>query len=213
MRFQSVYQGLSYLLGPELTFFSLKHREQSQVLLSFFGCLLYHTTKNYQIIQKGNQRGVSSLFPYTSLFSKMLATQILVILNPNSNFCLLNAMRSSKLCLYFSSQQLLFFTGFSAFCPVLLKNCHMSQGQKQQSDCWDHLSELQNFGPSSCELRGSSLLASNNFFPQILLRFSSYQLTQKYIAAAAKSLQSCLTLCDPIDGSPPGSAVPGILQA
>ena len=31
--------------------------------------------------------------------------------------------------------------------------------------------------------------------------------------AAAKSLQSCLTLCDPIDGSPPGSAVPGILQA
>ena len=31
--------------------------------------------------------------------------------------------------------------------------------------------------------------------------------------AAAKSLQSCLTLCDPIDGSPPGSPVPGILQA
>ena len=29
----------------------------------------------------------------------------------------------------------------------------------------------------------------------------------------AKSLQSCPTLCDPIDGSPPGSAVPGILQA
>ena len=32
-------------------------------------------------------------------------------------------------------------------------------------------------------------------------------------AAAAKSLQSCLTLCDPIDSSPPGSSVPGILQA
>ena len=32
-------------------------------------------------------------------------------------------------------------------------------------------------------------------------------------AAAAKSLQSCLTLCDPIDGSPPGCLVPGILQA
>ena len=31
--------------------------------------------------------------------------------------------------------------------------------------------------------------------------------------AAAKSLQSCPTLCDPIDGSPPGSTVPGILQA
>ena len=32
-------------------------------------------------------------------------------------------------------------------------------------------------------------------------------------AAAAKLLQSCQTLCDPIDGSPPGSSVPGILQA
>ena len=31
--------------------------------------------------------------------------------------------------------------------------------------------------------------------------------------ATAKSLQSCPTLCDPIDGSPPGSPVPGILQA
>ena len=33
-----------------------------------------------------------------------------------------------------------------------------------------------------------------------------------HTATAAKSLQSCPTLCDPIDGSPPGSAVPGILQ-
>ena len=32
-------------------------------------------------------------------------------------------------------------------------------------------------------------------------------------ATAAKSLQSCPTLCDPIDGSPPGSALPGSLQA
>ena len=32
-------------------------------------------------------------------------------------------------------------------------------------------------------------------------------------AAAAKSLQSCPTLCNPIDGSPPGFPVPGILQA
>jgi len=34
-----------------------------------------------------------------------------------------------------------------------------------------------------------------------------------HIAAAAKSLQSCLILCDPIDSSPPGFPVPGILQA
>ena len=36
---------------------------------------------------------------------------------------------------------------------------------------------------------------------------------QPFAAAAAKSLQSCPTLCDPIDSSPPGSPVPGILQA
>ena len=34
-----------------------------------------------------------------------------------------------------------------------------------------------------------------------------------FMPNADKSLQSCLTLCDPIDGSPPGSPVPGILQA
>ena len=41
-------------------------------------------------------------------------------------------------------------------------------------------------------------------------------LKQAYITTAtatAKSFQSCPTLCDPIDGSPPGPAVPGILQA
>ena len=43
---------------------------------------------------------------------------------------------------------------------------------------------------------------------------NSFQVKALYwYAAAAKSLQSCPTLCDPIDGSPPGSSVPGILQA
>ena len=42
---------------------------------------------------------------------------------------------------------------------------------------------------------------------------SDYFLFLAAAAAAAKSIQSCRTLCDPIDGSPPGSAVPGILQA
>ena len=37
--------------------------------------------------------------------------------------------------------------------------------------------------------------------------------SHNFAAAAAKSLQSCLTLCDPVDGSPPGSSVLGILQA
>ena len=39
------------------------------------------------------------------------------------------------------------------------------------------------------------------------------QIAAAAAAAAAKSLQLCPTLCDPIDGSPPGSPVPGILQA
>ena len=53
----------------------------------------------------------------------------------------------------------------------------------------------------------------------ILLRFKisnthfSSTLGGTLAPAAAKSLQSCLTLCDPRDGSPPGSPVPGILQA
>ena len=42
---------------------------------------------------------------------------------------------------------------------------------------------------------------------------SSHRRIKGVAAAAAKSCQSCPTLCDPIDGSPPGSPVPGILQA
>ena len=40
-----------------------------------------------------------------------------------------------------------------------------------------------------------------------------WQRRQEYATAAAKLLQSCPNLCDTIDGSPPGSSVPGILQA
>ena len=39
------------------------------------------------------------------------------------------------------------------------------------------------------------------------------QMKYKVVVAAAKSLQSCPILCDPRDSSPPGSSVPGILQA
>ena len=50
------------------------------------------------------------------------------------------------------------------------------------------------------------------FFPN--LTHQSQLLTKFYAAAAAaKSLQSCPTLCDPIDGSPLGSSVPGFLHA
>ena len=59
----------------------------------------------------------------------------------------------------------------------------------------------------------ASILRCSAFFTVQLSH--PYMTTGKTIAltAAAKSLQLCPTLCDPIDGSPPGSAVPGILQA
>ena len=52
-------------------------------------------------------------------------------------------------------------------------------------------------------------------FPLIFIIFVAVK--KNYInpaaAAAVKSLQSCLSLCNPVDSSPPGSSVPGILQA
>ena len=48
-------------------------------------------------------------------------------------------------------------------------------------------------------------------FPVVMYGCESW--TIKKAAAASKSLQSCPTLCDPTDGSPPGCSVPGILQA
>ena len=49
--------------------------------------------------------------------------------------------------------------------------------------------------------------------PGRLQCMGSQKVRYKLATAAAKSLQLCLTLCDPIDGSPPVSSVPGILQA
>ena len=48
-----------------------------------------------------------------------------------------------------------------------------------------------------------------NCFLKVTLRFFSFNI----LCATAKLLQSCPTLCDPMDSSPPGSSVPGILQA
>ena len=63
--------------------------------------------------------------------------------------------------------------------------------------------------PGPCQAAASVLgLGMNEFI------YESFKNTVliSHAAAAAKSLQSCPTLCDPIDGSPPGSPVPGILQ-
>ena len=54
---------------------------------------------------------------------------------------------------------------------------------------------------------GHGQFQDNNLCPDLICSIHSAA------AAAAKSLQSCLTLCDPIEGSPPGSPIPGILQA
>ena len=63
--------------------------------------------------------------------------------------------------------------------------------------------------------RGSSQLRDLTQVSRIAGRVLTFWVTAAAAAAAAaaKSLQSCPTLCDPRDGSPPGSPVPGILQA
>ena len=60
--------------------------------------------------------------------------------------------------------------------------------------------------------RGTILLDPNYTTNKWELRLCGFS-AHAAAAAPAKSLQSCPTVCDPVDGSPPGSAVPGILQA
>ena len=67
--------------------------------------------------------------------------------------------------------------------------------------CWIWKEQTENF-LFSCNLED---LNKSGYSPQLTLFF--------FIIISAKSLQSCLTLCDRIDGSPLGSPVPGILQA
>ena len=50
-------------------------------------------------------------------------------------------------------------------------------------------------------------------FPVVMYECESWTIKKAAAAAAAKSLQSCPTLCGPMDGSPPGSPIPGIVQA
>ena len=66
---------------------------------------------------------------------------------------------------------------------------------------------------------GVSLPDFDNFYLQAKILYGAYSII-KYVVpilysscVSAKLLQSCLTLCDPTDSSPPGSSVPGILQA
>ena len=58
-------------------------------------------------------------------------------------------------------------------------------------------------------------LLLNKIFKTRRVRYGQFMYLEELVslAAAAKSLQSCPTLCDPTDGNPPGCPVPGILQA
>ena len=58
-----------------------------------------------------------------------------------------------------------------------------------------------------------SAIKKNEIIPFVTTWMDLEIIVLSEVAAAAKLLQSCLTLCDPTDGSPPGSPVPGILQA
>ena len=65
-------------------------------------------------------------------------------------------------------------------------------------------------------LRLKDLVARNNWLLKYLFSCAVPHIQKQRVRAAAapaRSLQSCPTLCDPIDGSPPGSAIPGPLQA
>ena len=63
-----------------------------------------------------------------------------------------------------------------------------------------------------CKLTRKPVKSNWGLEEQVVLEEHDRMSQQPY-PAAAKSLQSCPTLCDPLDGSPPGSPVPGILQA
>ena len=73
------------------------------------------------------------------------------------------------------------------------------------SEVWEGYASSFILFPQDCFGNSGSFLFSHS------VMFDSFQVF--VAAAAAKSLQSCPTLCDPIDGSPPGSSVHGILQA
>ena len=91
-------------------------------------------------------------------------------------------------------------------CHFLLQ-CMKVKSESEHAQSYPTLSD-----PMDCSLPGSS---GPWDFPGKSTGVGCHCLLQinPAAAAAAKSLQSCLTLCDPIDGSPTGSSVPGILQA
>ena len=75
--------------------------------------------------------------------------------------------------------------------------------------CHDAVNKLTPKDPSAT----NSALRTSKLIPAMAWLTVKSQILESAAAAAAKSLQSCPTLCDPTDSSPQGSPVPGILQA
>ena len=92
---------------------------------------------------------------------------------------------------------------YKMFSEEYPKNCYQRLGREKHDLC------------RQGDLKFSTHLSRVDFLVVsfTLSLTSSLDWKYKIIMLAAKSLQSCPTLCDPIDGSPPGSPVPGILQA
>ena len=92
---------------------------------------------------------------------------------------------------------------YKMFSEEYPKNCYQRLGREKHDLC------------RQGDLKFSTHLSRVDFLVVsfTLSLTSSLDWKYKIIMLAAKSLQSCLTLCDPIDGSPPGSPVPEILQA
>ena len=104
---------------------------------------------------------------------------------------------------------------FQNICNVKLF-LHLKEAQKRfESESESHSvvsDSLQSHGLYSPWNSSGQSTGVDSYF-QVRTVTENESLLQSMLLCYAKSLQSCPTLCDPIDGSPPGSAVPGILQA
>ena len=99
-----------------------------------------------------------------------------------------------------------------------LNFCIITQNQTPENPnaigiCYHSVITLQNHHCHICYITLKSSFDKIFIIHCISLKFHCQIIRPSAAAAAAKSLQSCPTLCDPIDGSPPGSPIPGILQA
>ena len=144
-----------------------------------------------------------------------LSVLYLYIHAPTLSLCYLSKGTLTSLCLLFA------FTLFQIRHYCSYSKCHAGSHW-----CWRTLKPSARcsrlHGPAPSCFQSSSPLYSpllvgcsmhDCLSTHQVLGFLFSLLPRLFATVAAKSLQSCLTLCDPIDGSPPGSPVPGIFQA